>query len=108
METNKLYRGRMLDHVQLVVRDLEKSKRFYAAVLETLGIPIAGQGDGYFHADELFISTQDSKASAGALTGRVHLAFAARDQALVQRFHAAGLAAGGTDNGKPGPRPYHP
>jgi len=54
------------------------------------------------------VSAIDSPASAGSLTGRVHLAFAARDQATVQRFHAAGLAAGGTDHGAPGARPYHP
>jgi catechol 2,3-dioxygenase-like lactoylglutathione lyase family enzyme len=38
----------------------------------------------------------------------VHLAFQGRDQATVQRFHAAALAAGGRDNGAPGERPYHP
>lgn len=38
-----------------------------------------------------------------------HLAFAARDRDTVDAFHAAVLAAGGTDNGAPGPRPlYHP
>jgi len=108
METNKLYRGRLIDHVQLVVRDLAKSKRFYGAIFETLGIPIAGGGEDHFYADELFVSAEGSKASPEGVTGRIHLAFAARDQAMVQRFYDAGLAAGGTDHGKPGPRPYHP
>lgn len=108
METNKLYRGRLIDHVQLVVRDIAKSKRFYAAVFEALEIPIAGQAEDYFYADELFVSSADSKAAAGALTGRIHLAFAARDQKTVQRAYDAGLAAGGTDHGKPGDRNYHP
>jgi catechol 2,3-dioxygenase-like lactoylglutathione lyase family enzyme len=108
MATNKLYRGRMIDHVQLVVRDLAKSKRFYSAVLETLGIPIAGEGADHFYADELFVSAEGTHASPAGLTGRVHLAFAARDQAMVQRFYEAGLAAGGTDHGQPGPRSYHP
>jgi catechol 2,3-dioxygenase-like lactoylglutathione lyase family enzyme len=108
MQTNKLYRGRLIDHIQLVVRDLPKSKRFYAAVLEVLGIPIAGESDSFFYADELFVSTQSSVAAQGQLTGRVHLAFAAQDEATVQRFHQVGLAAGGVDQGKPGPRPYHP
>ena len=108
METNKLHRGRLIDHVQLVVRDIAKSKRFYKAVFESLSIPIGGEADDYFYADELFVSSKDSKAAAGALTGRVHLAFATREQAAVQRCYAAGLGAGGTDNGKPGPRPYHP
>jgi catechol 2,3-dioxygenase-like lactoylglutathione lyase family enzyme len=108
MQTNKLYRGRLIDHIQLVVRDLPKTQRFYGAIFEVLGIPIAGQGDGYFYADELFVSSKDSPAAAGELTGRVHLAFAARDAEMVQRFHAAGLSAGGTEHGKPGERPYHP
>lgn len=108
METNKLYRGRMIDHIQLVVADLAKSKRFYEAVLATINIPIGMATDEFFNADELFVSTKESKASAGALTGRVHLAFATRDKGAVERFYEAGLRAGGTDNGKPGPRPYHP
>src|SRR3954451_8906851 len=108
MQTNKLYRGRLIDHIHLVVRDLAKTQRFYAAIFEVLGIPIGGQGDGYFFADELFVSSKSSPAAAGELTGRVHLAFAARDRDMVQRCHAAGLAAGGTDHGKPGERPYHP
>jgi catechol 2,3-dioxygenase-like lactoylglutathione lyase family enzyme len=39
----------------------------------------------------------------------VHVAFAARDRAIVDAFHAAALEAGGRDNGAPGIRPiYHP
>ena len=108
METNKLHRGRLIDHVQLVVRDVAKSKRFYKAVFEVLSIPLGGESEESFYFDELFVSSKDSKASAGELTGRVHLAFATRDQAIVQRAYEAGLEAGGRDNGKPGPRPYHP
>jgi catechol 2,3-dioxygenase-like lactoylglutathione lyase family enzyme len=108
MATNKLYRGRLIDHVQLVVRDIAKSKRFYAAVFETLSIPFGMQGDDYFQVDELFVSQKDSKHSAGALTARTHLAFSAKDEATVRRFYEVGLSAGGADNGKPGPRHYHP
>lgn len=108
METMELHRGRLIDHLQLIVRDLPASRRFYQAVLDTIGIPIAGEGDDYFWADELFISTADSEAAAGELTGRHHLAFQARDRATVDAFHKAALAAGGKDNGAPGERPYHP
>lgn len=108
METNELYRGRLLDHVQLVVRDLEASRRFYEAVLGVLGIPISGTGEGFFWADELVVSSADSEAALGALTGRCHLAFQAKDRAMVERFYDKGLANGGTDNGAPGLRPYHP
>lgn len=108
METMELHRGRLIDHLQLVVRDLAASRRFYQAVLDTIGIPIAGEGDTYFWADELFISTADSDAALGQLTGRHHLAFQARDRATVDAFHQAALANGGKDNGAPGERPYHP
>lgn len=108
METQELFRGRLIDHLQLVVTDLERSKRFYQAVLEALGIPLGGEGPGFFWADELFVSEPSSPASAGRVTGRTHLAFQAPNEAAVQAFHRAGLDAGGTDNGAPGTRAYHP
>lgn len=108
METQELHRGRLIDHIQLVVRDLAASRRFYEAVLQALDVPIGGTGEDYFWSDELFISSADSRAALGKLTGRHHLAFQARDHAMVDSFYKAGLAAGGTDNGAPGERPYHP
>jgi catechol 2,3-dioxygenase-like lactoylglutathione lyase family enzyme len=108
METQELHRGRLIDHIQLVVRDLGASRRFYEAVLEVLGIPIGGEAEDYFWVDELFVSSKDSEAALGTLTGRHHLAFQARDRATVDAFYEAGLAAGGRDNGPPGERPYHP
>ena len=109
METSELHRGRLIDHLQLVVRDLAASRRFYAAVFDVLGVPIGGEGDDYFWADELFVSTADSEAAQGELTGRHHLAFQAKDRATVDSFYQAALANGGTDNGAPGERPnYHP
>lgn len=108
MANQELHRGRLIDHLQLVVRDLAASRRFYEAVLNVLGIPIGGAGDDYFWADELFISSPDSPAALGKLTGRHHLAFQAKDRAMVDAFYKAGLEAGGTDNGAPGERSYHP
>jgi len=108
METQELHRGRLIDHIQLVVRDLAASRRFYEAVLQVLGVPIGGAAEDYFWSDELFISSADSRAAQGKLTGRHHLAFQAKDHAMVDAFHKAGLAAGGKDNGAPGERPYHP
>ena len=108
METQELHRGRLIDHLQLVVRDLAASQAFYTAVFDVLGIPMGGTGDGYFWADELFVSTADSEAAQGELTGRHHFALQARDRAMVDAFHRAALAHGGTDNGAPGERPYHP
>ena len=108
METSELFRGRLIDHLQLVVRDLEASRRFYEPVLATLGIPLGGNGDGWFWADELFVSSTGSEAAQGEPTGRHHFAFQARDRAMVDAFHAVALAHGGRDNGAPGERPYHP
>ena len=108
MATQELHRGRLIDHLQLVVRDLAASRAFYNAVFEVLKIPMGGAGEDYFWADELFVSTADSKAALGQLTGRHHLAFQARDRAMVDAFHKAALAHGGTDNGAPGERRYHP
>jgi catechol 2,3-dioxygenase-like lactoylglutathione lyase family enzyme len=108
METRELHRGRLIDHIQLVVRDLAASRAFYGALFEVLEIPIGGEGPDYFWIDELFISTAESVAAQGKLTGRHHLAFQARDRAMVEAFHKAGLAHGGKDNGAPGDRPYHP
>jgi len=108
METMELHRGRLIDHVQLVVKDLPASKRFYRAVFEVLQIPVSGEADDYFWADELFISTADSESALGNLTGRTHLAFQGKDREAVQRFHQAAVAAGGKDNGAPGERQYHP
>jgi catechol 2,3-dioxygenase-like lactoylglutathione lyase family enzyme len=108
METTELHRGRLIDHIQLVVEDLAASRRFYEAVLRALDIPLGGTGDDYFWFDELFVSSTDSVAAQGKPTGRCHLALQAKDRAAVDAFHQAGLSAGGKDNGAPGERPYHP
>lgn len=108
MTTQELHRGRLIDHIQLVVRDLGVSQTFYTAIFDVLGIPLGGKGDSFFWADELFVSTPDSKAAQGVLTGRHHLAFQAKNREMVQAFYDAALAHGGTDNGAPGERPYHP
>lgn len=95
--------GRLLDHVHLRVSDVEASKRFYAGALAPLGLGIVGEGDGWFSADELFVSDD------GPVTAGLHIAFQAPDRETVDRFHEAALAAGGRDNGAPGERSsYHP
>ena len=102
MEMNTLHRGRLIDHIQLVVRDIEASKRFYKAVFDVLGVPMGEIGEFIFW-DELVINQGEP------LTGRNHLAFQARDKAAVDRVYKAALTAGGKDNGAPGERKeYHP
>ena len=97
MET---HRGRLIDHLHLKVKDLDASKRFYKAAMEALGVPLV-EGKDHFFADELWVDV-------GAAVAHVHVAFQAKDHATVDRFHAAVLAAGGRDNGRPGERRYHP
>jgi len=95
----ELHRGRLIDHIHLRAKDLEASKRFYAAILDALGIPYVAD-DRHFQADELWIDEGPGS--------RVHLAFAAKDRATVDAVYKAALDAGGQDNGAPGERDYHP
>jgi catechol 2,3-dioxygenase-like lactoylglutathione lyase family enzyme len=104
----ELHRGRLIDHIQFVVADLAASKRFYQAVCDAIGVPMGGEGPGFFYVDELFVSEPGSPSNQGTLTGRTHLAFQAPDRAAVDRFHRDAIAAGGKDNGAPGERSYHP
>jgi catechol 2,3-dioxygenase-like lactoylglutathione lyase family enzyme len=96
------HRGRLLDHVHLRVSDLEASRAFYSAVLESVGSGVSMEGPGFFVADELFVSADGPPATG------LHIAFQAPDRETVHRFHEAALAAGGRDNGAPGERHYHP
>jgi catechol 2,3-dioxygenase-like lactoylglutathione lyase family enzyme len=93
--------GRLIDHVHLVVSDLDVSKAFFRAALQSLGRDLSGEGDGYFYADELFVSPGDNLS-------HIHFAFQAESPDDVHRFYEAALGAGGIDNGAPGERHYHP
>jgi catechol 2,3-dioxygenase-like lactoylglutathione lyase family enzyme len=104
MTMTEYHVGRLIDHVQLRVADLERSKAFYVAAIGALGTAVeVGEGPGFFSADELYVLQDD-----GPLTGATHLAFQAQDEQTVRRFYEAALEAGGTDNGAPGERSYHP
>ncbi len=104
----------MLDHTGIVVTDLSKARTFYDAVAKALGLGIAtphkeffllGRGPGQF--PYLWIGTlRPSYWVEGSRAGinQMHVAFAAKDKAMVEEFHRATIAAGGRDNGKPGPR----
>ncbi|MGH6948358.1 MAG: VOC family protein [Kiloniellales bacterium] len=105
----------MLDHVGFFVSDYARAKAFYEKALAPLGYGLvmevtAEQTGGEVHAGfgppqrpQLWIGT------GRTLTGRLHVAFVAKDRAAVRAFHAAALVAGARDNGAPGLRPeYHP
>jgi catechol 2,3-dioxygenase-like lactoylglutathione lyase family enzyme len=93
----------MFDHIGLKVEDIEASVRFYSAVLAALGHALYTRDDSgaaFGARGELWLYRSDAPAGRG-----VHVAFRAADRAAVDRFHAAGLEAGGRSNGLPGPRP---
>lgn len=106
----------MLDHTGIVVTDLRKARTFYDAVAAALGLATADNGPDSFvlgHSAEepipyLWIgTTRPSYWIEGSRAGlnQAHIAFAAPDKAAVDAFHRAAVAAGGRDNGMPGPRP---
>lgn len=105
----------MLDHSGIVVSDLARARRFYDAIAPSLGLSTAGNSADSFllgkSAHEpipyLWIGTvRPSYWTEGSRPGlnQMHVAFVAPSRAAVHAFHAAGIAAGGTDHGAPGPR----
>jgi catechol 2,3-dioxygenase-like lactoylglutathione lyase family enzyme len=108
--TDSQHRRVFVDHLTLRVRDLAASRAFYEAALAPLGVRVLEVGEevvlGPAEAEDLALA----QAAPGAPpSGPLHLAFLAADREQVAAFHAAALAAGGTDNGAPGHRPrYHP
>ena len=96
--------GRLIDHVHLRARNFRVTRYFYEQVLAALGHKIEQQGKDWFQIDELFVDA----ATARTPPTHVHLAFQARDRESVDAFHRAALTSGGTDNGRPGERDYHP
>ena len=100
----QFHTGRLIDHVHLRARNVATTRYFYEKALAVLGIPITARGEGWFQIDELFVDAADART----IPSHVHLAFQAKDQQAVDAFYTAALAAGGTDNGPPGARDYHP
>jgi catechol 2,3-dioxygenase-like lactoylglutathione lyase family enzyme len=104
----------MLDHTGIVVSDLEKARRFYAAIAKPLGLSLFGEqkeffllGRGQGQLPYLWIGTlRPSYWLEGSRAGlnQMHVAFIAPTQQAVDDFHREALAAGGRDFGKPGPR----
>ena len=105
----------MIDHTGVGVSDFERSKRFYEQALGAFGysklaefgpevtgsVSVAGFGEP--PKPDFWINAGTPQVPA------VHIAFRVATRAQVRAFHAAGLAAGGTDNGAPGIRAhYHP
>lgn len=104
----------MLDHVSIAVSDIERSIRFYAQALAPLGmtqLKSYGGTDGL--PDHVGFGTGYKPffwlGRGEPIRGYVHVALAAPEREMVAALYRAALAAGGRDNGAPGPRPqYHP
>src|SRR5262245_50421632 len=106
----------MIDHVGFAVSDYAKSKRFYEQALKPLGYTLLKEipaeyteakqpacGFGANGKPDFWIGGE------GKLAHPLHVAITAKDRVTVDAFYRAALAAGGKDNGPPGPRPqYHP
>jgi predicted lactoylglutathione lyase len=93
----------MYDHIGLRVKDLKAAARFYETTLAPLGHVPGSSGDSYAGfgpkgAPALWLHAHEGKATGA------HICFSAKTRAEVDQFHAAGLKAGGKDNGKPGLR----
>lgn len=97
----------MIDHVSIPVADLQRSKRFYTAALKPLGYSLimeypGAAGLGIGGKPDLWLHQGDPGTSS------LHVAIQAPDVEAIEAFYKAALAAGGKDNGRPGPRPqYH-
>ena len=98
----------MFDHVGFGVTDLARSKAFFLAALQPLGVSVVmegpyGVGIGKNGKPSLWLhETKETPA-------HLHIAIAADSRSAVDAFYKAAIAAGGKDNGAPGLRPhYHP
>jgi catechol 2,3-dioxygenase-like lactoylglutathione lyase family enzyme len=100
----------MIDHLGVLVANVDRSIAFYEKALAPLGIALVmklpaeyGPGAGFGPKGKPIFWIDGSKPP----TDRVHIAFRAASRADVKAFYDAALAAGGTDNGPPGVRPHY-
>ncbi|WP_176595566.1 MULTISPECIES: VOC family protein [Sphingobium] len=104
----------MIDHIGFAVSDAGRSRDFYDELLGAIGlrrlrtVPAAENGSGgdaygYGRDEDAFFWFGDNEAVGEG----THVAFRVENRAMVHAFHAAGLRAGGKDNGAPGLRPRY-
>lgn len=101
----------VIDHLSLGASYIPAARAFYSRVLQPLGIVCLAEGAGFaaFGRDRIafLLLTRFDGGPASAGNG-AHVAFAAPDRDAVSAAHEAGLAAGGADEGLPGPRAAYP
>lgn len=101
----------MIAYVTVGADDLDAARAFYCALLPALGYGLSEGPEGLSFAlppgegpqalPDFYVKPTFDGRPASAGNGAM-VAFEARDQAQVRRLHAAGLAAGGADEGAPG------
>ena len=104
----------LLDHIIITVKDLDRAIAFYEPALKPHGIVRALDYDGKDGAEghpDLKGFGRDGAFSSGSgramRTQGSHIGFVAKSEAEVNVFYEAAMAAGATDNGKPGGRLYY-
>ena len=99
----------MIDHVSVAVSDLSAAMRFYEAVLGAIGysaLDIRGSTVGFGKKySEFWLNARPDMAPLPEHPG-AHVCLRVRSIELVDAFHAAALANGGSSNGPPGLRPH--
>ncbi len=108
----------MIDHLSTYATDFAATKAFYEKVLSPLGYRLVremvAEWDRDFPTRRFCAFGPGDRPILWVIEVKErstprHVAFAAKDRASVDAFHAAALAVGAKDNGPPGPRPvYHP
>jgi catechol 2,3-dioxygenase-like lactoylglutathione lyase family enzyme len=106
----------VIDHVGIRVSDLAASRRMYEAALAALGFTVLSEGvfEGDVHVvfgrdgnDDFAIHSVGTKPGRDRVTTGAHIAFTAPGESEVDRWHAAAVREGATDNGAPGLRPEY-
>jgi catechol 2,3-dioxygenase-like lactoylglutathione lyase family enzyme len=106
----------VIDHVGVRVSDLATSRRMYEEALAELGFALLGEGEfegdayilfGRGTSDDFALHAVGTEPGRDRVTTGAHIAFRAPDAVSVERWHAATIDHGGTDNGAPGVRPEY-
>jgi len=104
----------MLDHVSITVSDMSAAERFYDAIMQALGVAKVGRREDFLGYGERASAASPERVYIAIYMGprpeqgsRRHWCFKAKSRTEVDAFWNAGIAGGGSDDGRPGLRDYH-
>ena len=100
----------MLHHVTVGTNDVERAARFYDPLMDLIGLRQLKLNDGGVHygtGEILFSAVKTSNGEPATAGNGTHVAFQARDRAMVKKFYELALRHGGTGEGAPGLRPNY-